>query len=438
MADNRKVWPPDVSEAFGELAQWKIDALLDETPLQAPSVVEKVCFKNIYRGFLGELEDAGFVRNGTSKRLELMPYDWRLDLLEVTAPDIANRLEALVADGAKRIHLVAHSMGGLVARILVQDPQYADRPWRPALHQIITMASPFRGAAVALVRLLGMEKVPGIPGWAFAALRGKPSLRAPYQLLPPPGQPILWSVKGQQVRTLDLYGDFGRQNGFLEASLNANRDLHNILAGPWPEKVGAFQFAGTGFKTATRMADASGLKRVDDDNSGDGTVPLTSAAGSDLPTMILPGEHSDIINNRKLKQTVRALLGVSGNVVIYSAGDPVAGAVGQSLQLSVPVLGVLGQRGHFRTEALVSLAQPLEVDVELQLSIRALTPGGEIADAFDVIERRVGMVQGATDLTIVLREALEPGIYELQAQLPDGTMGSDRLIVQADEGGESP
>lgn len=437
-ADDRKVWPPDVSEAIGELAQWKIDALLDETPLNAPSVVEKVCLKNIYRGFLRDLEDAGFTRNGTSKRLELMPYDWRLDLLEVTAPDIANRLDALVSDGATRIHLVAHSMGGLVARILVQDPQYTGRPWRPLLHQTITMASPFRGAAVALVRLLGMEKVTGIPGRAFAALRGKPSLRAPYQLLPPPGEPIVWTVKGQQVRTLDLYGDFGRQKGFLEASLNANRDLHDILAQPWPEEVGAFQFAGTGFTTATRMADAGGLKRVDDDNSGDETVPLTSSAGSDLPTMILPGEHTDIINNSKLKQTVRALLGVSGNVVIYSAGDPVAGAVGQFLQLSVPVLGVVEQGGRFRTEALVSLAQPLEVDVELQLSIRALTPGGEIDQAFNTIERRVGMVQGATDLTIVLREALEPGIYELQARLPDGTVGSDRLLVQTSEGGENP
>ncbi|WP_195819311.1 esterase/lipase family protein [Roseobacter sp. MH60115] len=111
-ADDRKVWPPDVSEAISELAQWKIDALLDETPLKAPTVVEKVCLKNIYRGFLRDLEDAGFTRNGTGKRLELMPYDWRLDLLEVTAPDIANRLDALVADGATRIHLVAHSMGG--------------------------------------------------------------------------------------------------------------------------------------------------------------------------------------------------------------------------------------------------------------------------------------------------------------------------------------
>lgn len=431
-ANDEKVWPPTVSEAIGELKDWKIKALLDETPLAAPVVVEQVCLKTVYRGFLQDLEASGFSRTSGDARLVVMPYDWRLNLVEVTAPDIADRLDRLMDEGAKRFHLVSHSMGGLVARLLVQDPRYAGRAWRRHIVQSITMASPFRGAPVALARLLGMEKVSGIPGWAFEMLRKKPSLCAPYQLLPPPGVPMVWTVRGSQIATRDLYGDFGRESGFLAGSLAANRAMHDILVLPWPTDVSAFQFAGTGFTTATRLAVAGDVRKVEDENSGDQTVPLTSAAGSGLPTMILPGEHVDIMNNTKLRRTVRALLGVGGDAAIFAAGDDPETDGAQVLRLSAPTVGIVSRGGHTRFEVLTTLEHPLSANARLQVTATPLTPGGQADLGRMGLAREIAMADGAADLVFRLDADLAPGVYELQARLPDGTTGETRVLVEAE------
>ena len=245
------VWPPTVDEVIdGSLGADKIAALLSEDDLVSVGAVEKVCLKIIYRGVLNSIEDAGFSRHQGPKHLAVMHHDWRLDIVDEVAPELANRLDELVANGADTFHFVAHSMGGLIARILMQDPQYEGRSWRGKVEQLITMATPFRGAPQALSRLVGLEGMLGIPAWAFAAFRTKPRLRAAYQLLPPKGDPLIWRVAGGRVHNVDLFAidGFGEQNGFLRNSLDSVGTLHAILDRPWPRNVARFQFAGTGFE----------------------------------------------------------------------------------------------------------------------------------------------------------------------------------------------
>ncbi|MFT3663628.1 CHAT domain-containing protein [Piscinibacter sp.] len=65
-------------------------------------------------------------------RVEIFPYDWRLSVREAAAR-LALRLEALLPEAERTrqpVHLVAHSMGGLVARAMIADGGAGAAAWR--------------------------------------------------------------------------------------------------------------------------------------------------------------------------------------------------------------------------------------------------------------------------------------------------------------------
>lgn len=65
-------------------------------------------------------------------RVEVFPYDWRLSVCEA-AEKLADRLEACLPQAEKEnqpVHLVAHSMGGLVVRAMIADPIRGNALWQ--------------------------------------------------------------------------------------------------------------------------------------------------------------------------------------------------------------------------------------------------------------------------------------------------------------------
>ncbi len=65
-------------------------------------------------------------------RVEIYPYDWR-DSVREAAKGLAAKLEGLLldAEGTKQpVHIVAHSMGGLVTRSMIADGGAGERVWR--------------------------------------------------------------------------------------------------------------------------------------------------------------------------------------------------------------------------------------------------------------------------------------------------------------------
>lgn len=65
-------------------------------------------------------------------RVEIFPYDWR-DSVREAAKKLAARLEALLLEAERTqqpVHIVAHSMGGLVTRSMIADGGAGEQVWR--------------------------------------------------------------------------------------------------------------------------------------------------------------------------------------------------------------------------------------------------------------------------------------------------------------------
>ena len=366
-----QVWPPTAPETqFG----YKRRAKLSDARVVPGQIIQKVlCF-----GFYGPLVDLaarlGFRAHDGARRLYSFPYDWRLDLFN-TAERLSELLDRVRADGATRITLVGHSMGGLVCRLLLEDPRNRGRSWFGAIEQLIAIATPHLGAPLALGRVLGLDQAIGISGEDFAWLASLDAYPSAYQLLPAPGEIACWDQSNRALAAIDFYdravaGELG-----LKPSLLARAEaLHAILGqGRPPPNVRYFAFGAAGHRTVTRInifRDRAGrinraatvMTRTPD--CGDGTVPLYSAIAPGGQRQIVVNDHATAFKGVPFERVFARLLG---------------GDLGDALETAVravptPTLSI----------SIESPVVPANADIEVLLN---LDPGdGEAASAVGAIE----------------------------------------------------
>jgi hypothetical protein len=96
-------------------------------------------------------------------RVEVFAYDWR-DSVLVTAQRLAGRLASLLPEAERTqqaVHLVAHSMGGLVARAMIADGGAGAQAWRRATaipgSRLLMLGTPNRGSYEAVRWLVGLN-----------------------------------------------------------------------------------------------------------------------------------------------------------------------------------------------------------------------------------------------------------------------------------------
>ncbi|QQR74527.1 MAG: alpha/beta hydrolase [Holophagales bacterium] len=88
-----------------------------------------------------------------------VPYDWRMEAPEAAATYLAPVIEeALARSGQSRVHIVAHSMGGLVARAYIRHPDF---PQPSDIDKLAMVGAPNHGAAVAYALWEGGDPVLG-------------------------------------------------------------------------------------------------------------------------------------------------------------------------------------------------------------------------------------------------------------------------------------
>ena len=274
-----EIWPGAAHELW--LPYRGFPKLSDATSgaVRASDVI-RTEFLDVYGDFIDYLGTIGFRERDTPPTLVVYPYDWRIDNA-VSAAGLAATLARVTSSASDtRIHLVAHSMGGLVCRYYLESSAFATDAARRNVKSLITIGTPHRGAPFALSAAMGTEKKLFLSAQQVQTLANHPAFTSLYQLMPI-AEPFVWD-EGADMQPVGFAGLVQRM-GLSAANLQNALQFHSQLSDP-PRASGVryFFFYGTHMQTstATRLSvTASGQCAFDhvlQESAGDGTVPAWS------------------------------------------------------------------------------------------------------------------------------------------------------------------
>ena len=281
-----------------------------------------------YKNLINDLKTVGYVPGQT---LFGFPYDWRLDN-RYHHSLLTSKIEgALSASGASKVQLVAHSMGGLVAK----DYMLTDAPMRAKIDQVVTVGTPFLGAGLASKAIaLGGYNF-GVP-ILFDSTGEAISKNAPavYQLAPSQKYEDLVVAKlGRPTyRYIDIWGN---RTDYTHAQLNAkypNQALagladsrHSGWNNSYSGDVKQYHIVSDGHDTVTAynywvMKDVLHWHYLEYVMSkGDGTVPLLSATqpGTSAATFFYSSaDHTGMVKDAATRaKIVKLLMGDAASAV---------------------------------------------------------------------------------------------------------------------------
>jgi pimeloyl-ACP methyl ester carboxylesterase len=260
-----EVWPGPwwriLFSNYADLAQDSDPATGEprESTLEPNGIAEQAFGRDFYRPIIDTLErHGGYVRSAVGtparkgeRRLYIFAYDWRQD--NVKSAQQLHRLIAAIradyADPSLRVDLVAHSMGGLVARyylrfgatdVLDGRAQQVTMAGAAQVRKLVLLGTPNLGAVSSLHAFLSGERV----GLGRIAPRTLATMPSGYQLFPHPlanwlididGKPLPddlfdaatwqrhgWSVYGPGS-VLDAKAEAGLRRAFLHHLERARR-----------------------------------------------------------------------------------------------------------------------------------------------------------------------------------------------------------------------
>jgi phospholipase A1 len=403
LPDGEVVWPPKVSETlfgYGRIQK------LQDPHLQPSRIISNVSCVDFYSPLQGLFYQLGF-RAGGDKVLLDYPYDWRKDLF-VLASGLADKLDAAGADSAEQIVIVAHSMGGLISRLLLETPTFRDRPWFSKISGFFALATPHNGAPLALARVLGLDSALGISGADFKTLAANAAYPSGYQLLPAPGEDACWDVSGgADLAPLDFYDDaVARQLGLSAALVARARALHDALsAGVTPTHIRYFYFSGAGHKTVTRINfDGENAQVVTTPDAGDGTVPMWSSLPRKVQKQVVINEHSNVFRGDPFKRVFFRLFG-------EDAGSPMEAFPEAAAKLAVSLQRPIFEHGS-KIEAVLSSEVPF-TDLSGNLVFEARSEEDEPGSGTTSVPLRYTGPALVT-LAISVDVSLPVGFYELR------------------------
>jgi pimeloyl-ACP methyl ester carboxylesterase len=401
------VWPPKVSETilgYGRIAE------LQSPDLSATRIIRKVSCVDFYEPMLSLFRQLGFESGGPKQLIE-HPYDWRRDLFDL-ADGLADKLDAVTAE---EIIIVAHSMGGLISRLVLETDIYRTRHFFPKITKFIALATPHNGAPLALARVLGLDKALGISAADFKRLSENEDYPSGYQLLPAPGEDACWDTSaGGDLSPLDFYDPQVAVRLGMKPSLVARtKALHQaLLAGAVPHHVRYFYFSGAGHKTATRVNVNGGQHQVVfTPDAGDGTVPMWSSLPRAEQKQVVINEHANVFRGLPFKRVFFRLLG----------GD--AGPPKETLEALEAEAAALNPLYISLQKPIFDAGDPIEfviasealiTDIEGRLVFDRLTNNDrvEVAAAETRELRYIG--PGVYFFAMTLDVSLQPGFYELR------------------------
>jgi pimeloyl-ACP methyl ester carboxylesterase len=414
---DEEVWPPKVGEVL--TGYKRVDKLLSPD-LQVTGVVKSACI-DIYGSILDALEDAGYEADG-DRRLAPHPYDWRRDLLKL-ADDLDARLSGLAAEHGPgvEIKLVCHSMGGLVARACLEKPRAAAPDWADAVKLCVFLATPHNGAPLAFARAIGAGGGSmGLSEKQLIKLSSAPAFPSGYQLFSTEDLTPIWRLDGggPPFEGVSLFDPDTAANYPLNpANLAAAKALFARLdIARRPPGCRYFSIVSAAHETVTRFDEEGGrAEAVKVRESGDGTVPVQSAAVLRIQTAYVVANHLGVAQNDTTHRLLRMLLGVEEPDAVAAAVQP-----GLAPELSLSARVVAEDEGY---EIVVAAgADGIDGAIVIEREGRA--------GAFRQVRKLRAQVkaEGARRLSLEGPE-LRPGRYRFRLVSEGASTGEEDLVV---------
>lgn len=281
-----------------------------------------------YGGLIAAFQAAEYILD---EDLFTFPYDWRRDLIETSALLADRIVDILAQTGAEAVDIVAHSMGGLVARAYVNDTD------DPPIRKLIMMGTPSHGSPDAFVALhseLGQGRFLLEDKNAQDLSTNWPSV---FQLLPTPGYFEIYGHifddqygENHEGTLTGSSGEAAWRRTFLENVDSSLADVNKYLlttsgthsARAFHERMGAtldftgelILIAGSGTMTVGTIVKTDSRNRTwgGIPINGDGIVPLLSVTRlqSSGPTSIYhtTADHEGMLGDAALGDLLPALL----------------------------------------------------------------------------------------------------------------------------------
>jgi pimeloyl-ACP methyl ester carboxylesterase len=422
---DERIWPGSALSLVGAFT--RMEDLL-RSDLVPTDVIRRFSVADQYQALINDLQSFGFEED---QNLFLFPYDWRKSNAE-TAERLAERLDRLIAENpGAEITILAHSMGGLVSRQFLESGRFNRRTSHGKVRRLIMLATPQRGAPLALAAAMGKEKRLFLSAEQVHQLASDTRYPSLYQLLPPVGEPFAWDGRfGQKLTPLDIYDSTTASAlGLVQANLDAARMFWEGLGSAHcPQGVRYFMFYGSRQTTISAasldldaLSPSKRLTSLEIECGGDGTVPVWSGIGAGFQGRAVGGEHGSIYKNGDLRRALATLFGYSGSLAAAPKSVEVAvrdrvvepeEIVHVSLSLGV---GVSELRGVLRLER-AKLGTEGQFEEYVSASApQSLSYAGVVAE----------------QIAVALDAPFVPGLYRLSFVTPTGTvLGSDEFFVQ--------
>lgn len=229
-------------------------------------------------------------------RVVMHDYDWREDI-GVSAAQLARRLGE---EPAARLTLIAHSMGGLVARAALgaSDAHTARR-----IVQVIGLGTPHGGSIGAVqalratypvvLRLAALDRHHSARALSERVFHSFPSL---YQMLP------------RSADGLDLLEAHSWPSGGLRPAPRLLATARRFAEALPPADARFFSIIGTSRRTVTGVFRVRGQFHYEVSDAGDGTVPALRATLPGARDYSLACEHSELPRSARVAAALIELL----------------------------------------------------------------------------------------------------------------------------------
>lgn len=329
--DKSEIWPD-----LGKLLLSPDDSFLNdlilnkdgtesiEYPLIVGDIIRKMVTVDVFDGLINKFINDGYVEG---KDLFVFPYDWRVSTGEISIKLKDKIEEAISKSSSDKVDIVAHSMGGLVAKKYIKD--YGEEK----IDQLIFLGTPQLGSPKAFKALMfgdpmGYQKL----FLGLSKLRTKiisQNMPSVYELLP--SSKYIDLNGGYVTNTLNEtnfinFNYLDTKNFLVKEGRNSSmfpfaENLHNDIDNLDLSSIKSYNFVGCGMPTIGKIKigeEKSWIRKIfsnKDDyelgyTDGDETVPLVSARESIGSEMFYVNgvSHGSLPSANGVKENILAIL----------------------------------------------------------------------------------------------------------------------------------